>query len=319
MAKAAKAKTNGGAKRSVKGLELVDPATHENSDSASRLRVLKTYKLYIEGKFPRSESERFYLLKDRNSEPLANICRGSRKDFRNAAAAARAAFPGWSERSAYNRGQILYRIAEMLEGRRKQFAAELMDEGSTAKEADLQLDLCVDRLVYYAGWADKFQQVFSAVNPVQSSHFNFSILEPTGVVSALAPESPSLLGLISAVAPVIVGGNTIVALASESRPLSAITFAEVLHSSDVPGGVVNILTGLRSELLGHMTSHMDINAVWCPNPTKEEKKTIQENAALNIRRVVMPEKIDWSSDKGESPYFIGDFMETKTTWHPIGV
>lgn len=318
MAKAAKAKSNG-AKKPVKTLELVDPAKHDVSDPAARLRVLKTYKLYIDGKFPRSESERFYLLKDQSGEALANICRGSRKDFRNAASAARAAFPGWSERAAYNRGQILYRIAEMLEGRRRQFTAELMNEGLSAKEAEREVDLSIDRLVYYAGWADKFQQVFSSVNPVQSSHFNFSILEPTGVVSAIAPESPSLLGLVSAIAPVIVGGSAIVILASESKPLSAITFAEVLHSSDVPSGVVNILTGLRSELLSHMTSHMDINAVWCADPTKEQKKLIQENAALNIRRVVMPEKIDWSSDKGESPYFIGDFMETKTTWHPIGI
>ncbi|MDH5619868.1 MAG: aldehyde dehydrogenase family protein, partial [Gammaproteobacteria bacterium] len=215
----------------------------------TRIPVAKTYKIYIGGKFPRTESGRYFPLEDRNGEVIANMCRGSRKDFRNAVVAARGAQAGWAKASAYLRGQILYRIAEMLEGRRDQFIGELKLQGATQRAAEQEVDLSIDRLIYFAGWADKYQQVFSAVNPVSSAHFNFSVLEPTGVVSILAPDDSSLLGLVSNIAPAIAGGNSCVVLASESKPLCAVSFAEVLHASDVPGGVVNILTGFRAELV----------------------------------------------------------------------
>jgi acyl-CoA reductase-like NAD-dependent aldehyde dehydrogenase len=247
----------------------------------SRLPVAKTYKIYIDGKFPRTESGRYIALEDKQGQVIANICRGSRKDFRNAVVAARKAQPGWAAASAYLRGQILYRIAEMLEGRRDQFIAELRQQGVAQRAAVREVDLAIDRLIYFAGWADKYQQVFSAVNPVASSHFNFSVLEPTGVVSILAPDDTSLLGLVSNVAPAIAGGNTCVVLASQSMPLSAVSFAEVLHASDVPAGVVNILTGLRSELTGQFASHMDVNAiVWCDG-SRKTAATVQELAAEN--------------------------------------
>ena len=284
----------------------------------SRLPVAKTYKIYIGGKFPRTESGRYFTLEDKKGHVIANICRGSRKDFRNAVVAARKAQPGWASASAYLRGQILYRVAEMLEGRREQFIAELRQQGSTARAAAREVDLSIDRLIYFAGWADKYQQVFSAVNPVASSHFNFSVLEPTGVVSVLAPDDTSLLGLVSNVAPAIAGGNTCVVLASESKPLCAVSFAEVLHASDVPGGVVNILTGLRSELTEQFASHMDVNAVvWCDG-NRKTAETVQDLAAENMKRVVRRTRIDWSKDDAQDPYLIRDTQEVKTTWHPIG-
>jgi acyl-CoA reductase-like NAD-dependent aldehyde dehydrogenase len=284
----------------------------------SRLPVAKTYKIYIGGKFPRTESGRYVTLEDKKGRVIANICRGSRKDFRNAVVAARKAQPGWASASAYLRGQILYRVAEMLEGRRDQFIAELRQQGATPRAAAREVDLAIDRLIYFAGWADKYQQVFSAVNPVASSHFNFSVLEPTGVVSILAPDDSSLLGLVSNVAPAIAGGNTCVVLASESRPLCAVSFAEVLHASDVPGGVVNILTGLRSELTGQFASHMDVNAiVWCDG-TRKTAEAVQDFAAENMKRVVRRTRIDWSKDNAQDPYLIRDTQEVKTTWHPIG-
>ena len=284
----------------------------------SRLPVAKTYKIYIGGKFPRTESGRYFTLEDKKGRVIANICRGSRKDFRNAVVAARKAQPGWASASAYLRGQILYRVAEMLEGRREQFVAELQQQGSTPRAAAREVDLAIDRLIYFAGWADKYQQVFSAVNPVASSHFNFSVLEPTGVVSVLAPDDTSLLGLVSNVAPAIAGGNTCVVLASESKPLCAVSFAEVLHASDVPGGVVNILTGLRSELTEQFASHMDVNAVvWCDG-NRKTAETVQDLAAENMKRVVRRTRIDWSKDDAQDPYLIRDTQEVKTTWHPIG-
>ena len=284
----------------------------------SRLPVAKTYKIYIGGKFPRTESGRYFTLEDKKGRVIANICRGSRKDFRNAVVAARKAQPGWASASAYLRGQILYRVAEMLEGRREQFIAELRQQGVTPRAAAREVDLSIDRLIYFAGWADKYQQVFSAVNPVASSHFNFSVLEPTGVVSVLAPDDTSLLGLVSNVAPAIAGGNTCVVLASESKPLCAVSFAEVLHASDVPGGVVNILTGLRSELTEQFASHMDVNAVvWCDG-NRKTAETVQDLAAENMKRVVRRTKIDWSKDDAQDPYLIRDTQEVKTTWHPIG-
>ena len=286
--------------------------------AADRVPVAKTYKIYIDGKFPRTESGRYIALTGKKGAVIANVCRGSRKDFRNSVVAARKAQPGWAKVSAYLRGQILYRIAEMLEGRREQFISELQLQGATARAATKEVDLSIDRLIYFAGWADKYQQVFSAVNPVSSSHFNFSVLEPTGVVSIIAPEEPGLLGLISNVAPAIVGGNTCVVLASESLPLSAVSFAEVLHASDVPGGVVNILTGYRSELTGQFASHMDVNAVVYSETGKKTARTVQELAADNIKRVVSRAGIDWSAVGAQHPYLIRETQEVKTTWHPIG-
>src|SRR4026208_838714 len=218
----------------------------EQKPSSKRLEVLKTYKIYIGGQFPRTESGRYYVPLNDSGQKLANICLSSRKDFRNAQVAARSAFSGWSGRAAFNRGQVLYRIAEMLEGRKAQFVEELVLQDATKSKAEKEVEWAIDRLIYYAGWCDKFQQLFSSVNQVASSHFNFSVPEPTGVVSIIAPQDNSLLGLVSVIAPVIAGGNTCIALASSSKPLSSVTFAEVINSSDVPGGVVNILTGKAS-------------------------------------------------------------------------
>lgn len=282
-----------------------------------RIAVAKTYKIYIGGKFPRTESGRYFTLEDNKGNVIANMCRGSRKDFRNAVVAARSAQGGWAKTSAYLRGQILYRIAEMLEGRREQFVTELHLQGATQRAAEKEVDQSIDRLIYFAGWTDKYQQVFSSVNPVASSHFNFSVLEPTGVVSMLAPDDSSLLGLISNIAPAIAGGNTCVVLASESKPLCAISFAEVLHASDVPGGVVNILTGFHSELTQQFASHMDVNAVIYCDGGKAVAKTVQELAADNIKRVIARNRVDWVGDAA-NPYLIRDTQEVKTTWHPIG-
>ena len=284
----------------------------------SRVPVAKTYKIYIDGKFPRTESGRYFTLEDGKGRVIANVCRGSRKDFRNAIVAARKAQAGWAGNNAYLRGQILYRIAEMLEGRREQFIAELKLQGVTQRAAQKEVDTSIDRLIYFAGWADKYQQVFSAVNPVASSHFNFSVLEPTGVVSIIAPDESGLLGLISNVAPTIVGGNSCVVLASESMPLSAVSFAEVLHASDVPAGVVNIITGLRSELTEHFASHMDVNAIVFCDGARKTAKTVQELAADNIKRVIARADIDWSRESSQHPYLIRDTQEVKTTWHPVG-
>jgi len=288
---------------------------------SGRIEVQKTYKTYINGAFPRSESGRHYKVYDGSGEILANACRSSRKDFRDAVVAARNAFDGWSSRSAYNRGQILYRIAEMLEGRRNQFTEELKTLGFSKKESVKEVDTAIDRLIYFAGWSDKYQQVFGSVNPVASSHFNFSIPEPTGVVAIIAPENRPLLGLVSVIAPVIVGGNTCVVLASREYPLPAISFAEVLHSSDVPAGVINILTGFRDELIPHMSSHMDVNAFLYSDPELHEKfgKQIDENGALNVKRITYRPEEDWFDSQIENPYSITEFQEIKTTWHPIGL
>ncbi|MBN8835753.1 MAG: aldehyde dehydrogenase family protein [Sphingobacteriia bacterium] len=283
-----------------------------------RLEVLKTYKIYIGGQFPRTESGRYYKAKNAKGELLANMCLSSRKDFRDAVVAARGAFGGWSGRAAFNRSQILYRIAEMLEGRRAQFADELIKQGSSSADAEKEINLSIDRLIYYAGWCDKFQQVFSAVNPVASSHFNFSVPEPTGVVAIIAPQDSSLIGLVSVIAPVIAGGNTCVVLASEEKPLCSVTFAEVINSSDVPGGVVNILTGKPSELVKYFADHMDVNAVVYCEKNDTDKKLIQEKASLNVKRVLLYDKVNWlNENESQSPYFIMDTQEIKTTWHPI--
>jgi len=290
----------------------------KTQSGADRLAVAKTYKLYIGGKFPRTESGHYYPLQDKRGETIANICRGSRKDFREAVVSARAGFAAWSGTNAYLRGQILYRIAEMLEGRSQQFVAELALQGATRQRASSEVSATIDRLVYYAGWTDKYQQVFSAVNPVASSHFNFSVLEPMGIVGILAPEDSSLLGLVSNIAPAIAGGNTCVALASTSMPLCAISFAEVLQVSDVPPGVVNILTGYQDELTGQFASHMDVNAIVYAGADSERIKEVQLLAANNIKRPIIRSQTTWSGDTGQGPYFIKDTQETKTTWHPIG-
>lgn len=284
----------------------------------NRLSVLKTYKIYIGGQFPRTESGRHYSIYNKKGDALANICLSSRKDVREAVVAARNAFGGWNNRAAFNRSQILYRIAEILEGRKMQFVNELLQQGSTVVEAEEEVSMAIDRWVYYAGWCDKFQQVISSVNPVASSHFNFSVPEPTGVVSIIAPQESNLLGLVSVIAPVIAGGNTCVVLASEKLPLCAVTLAEVIHSSDVSDGVINILTGKQNELVKYFADHMDVNAiVYCENDAAV-KKLIQEKASLNVKRVLSySNKNWWDNEEGQSPYFITDCQEIKTTWHPI--
>ncbi|HEX5654340.1 MAG TPA: aldehyde dehydrogenase family protein [Chitinophagaceae bacterium] len=289
----------------------------EKSSSPKRLEVLKTYKIYIGGQFPRTESGRYYIPTNEAGEKLANICLSSRKDFRDAVVAARGALGGWAGRAAFNRGQILYRMAEMLEGRKAQFIEELKRQDSGKAKAEKEVVLAIERLIYYAGWCDKFQQVFSAVNPVASSHFNFSVPEPMGVVAMIAPQGDSLLGLVSLVAPVIAGGNTCIILAAETKPLCAITFAEVLNSSDLPGGVVNILTGRPSELASWFVDHMDVNAtIYCENDS-DIKKMMRERSALNLKRIFFYDQVNWLSEKGHSPYFIMDTQEIKTTWHPV--
>jgi acyl-CoA reductase-like NAD-dependent aldehyde dehydrogenase len=283
-----------------------------------RLPVLKTYKIFISGQFPRTESGRYYVAKSPTGELLGNICRSSRKDFRDAVVAARNAQGSWASKTAYNRAQILYRVAEMLEGRAAQFRDELARAGVPASARASEVEKTIDRVLYYAGWCDKYQQVFSSVNPVATSHFNFSVLEPTGVVSVLAPEESPLLGLVSTVIPVIAGGNTCVALASTSNPLPAVTFAEVLETGDLPAGVVNLLTGYRAELTEHFANHMDVNACLYCGRDEKELAIVRTSASLNVKRVVTYDRDDWTSDDAQSPYFILDAQEVKTTWHPVG-
>lgn len=281
----------------------------------SRLAIQKTYKMYVGGSFPRTESGRYYS-PEVNGKSLGNVCLASRKDMRNAVVAARAAQAGWAGRSAYNRGQILYRIGEMLEGRTEQFVAELQTQGMSAAAAKHEVTESIDRLVYYAGWCDKYQQVFSSVNPVASSHFNFSVLEPTGVVFHFSSQTSPLLGLVSLIAPIIAGGNVVISLASEAMPLSSITFAEAVHSSDVPSGVINILTGNSKELHEHVGRHLDINAIASDNVDAGLDKAMGEFAAGNVKRM-QRYTCDWSDGSNANPYLIQDFNEVKTTWHPI--
>lgn len=288
----------------------------------ARLNVRKTYKLYINGEFPRTESGRFYAVTGKGGELLANACRGSRKDLRNAVVAARKAFGGWSGKTAYNRGQILYRIAEVCESR----AAELMDElrrqGSTAVEAKREVEAVIDRWVYYAGWSDKYTQIFGSVNPVAGPYYNFTVPEPTGVIGVVAPEEPALLGLVSRIAPALVGGNTVLAVTSESRPLAAITMGEIFETSDVPGGVINLISGLKTELVPWLASHMDVNAIDTTGVAAEAIPAVQKTAAENVKRVVHFDapKIGWNDhQRSQSPYAIFDFQESKTVWHPMGM
>jgi len=282
------------------------------------LKINKTYKLYIDGKFPRTESGRYIKWIDPKKNMTINFCRGSRKDFRNAVVAARGAFKAWSDRSAYNRGQIFYRIAEMLESRKEQFKSELILQGFTKKQSEKEVALSINRLVYYAGWADKYQQLFSRVNPVSSPYYNFSSPEPTGVVSVIAPDDSCLLGFLSVIVPAVVGGNTVVILASESYPLCGITFAEVLHSSDVPGGVINIMSGRRSELIEQFSSHMDVNAIIYCGVDSGHASMIEKNTALNVKRAVNYADQNWINPDAQGPYHIMKSQEIKTSWHPIG-
>ncbi len=288
------------------------------SADGGRLGVAKTYKLYIGGAFPRTESGRYSKVLSPDGAVLANVCRASRKDFRDAVRAARQAFAGWMDTSAYLRGQILYRCAEMLEGRSGQFVDELVALGASPAAARREVATAVDRLVYYAGWTDKFGQVFSAVNPVASAHFNFSMPEPTGVVGLLAPPRGALAGLVGNLAPIVAGGNSCVSLSSGSNALSAISFAEVLHASDVPAGVVNLLTGDADELSEHFGSHMDLNAVVSCDDDAERTGRLQEAASGNIKRVVVRAGRDWLDKDMQDPYLIMDTQEIKTTWHPVG-
>lgn len=281
-----------------------------------RLEVLKTYKIYIGGKFPRTESGRFYTPLNKKGEQLGNICLSSRKDVRNSVVAARKAFGGWSERAAFNRGQILYRIAEMLEGRKSQFIDELIFQGASKKDAENEVNVSIDRLIYYAGWCDKYTQVLGSINPVASSHFNFSMHVPMGVMGIIADQSTSLVGLVSVVAPVIAGGNTCVVLSAENLPLCAVTFAEVLNSSDVPGGVVNILTGSPAEMIKPLTTHMDVNGMIYAGNDKVTVKNLRESAALNLKRIMSYDE-DWIKPDAQNLCMLSDCQEVKTTWHPI--
>jgi len=285
---------------------------------SNRVNVLKTYKIFIGGKFPRTESGRFYQLKVDN-KAIANVCLSSRKDLRNAIVAARGAFEKWSGATAYNRSQILYRIAEMMEGRKTQLVEELMLQGVSKNLAQKEVDLSIDRVIYFAGWADKINQVFGSVNPVATSHFNFTLLEPMGVVGVVAPEKSGLLGLISTLCPVIVSGNTTVVLSSDEFPLTSITLAEVLATSDVPSGVVNILTGKKAELIGHLGKHMDVNAIYLGDKKSIYAESLQLDAVENLKRIKISKENDWEKSTVENPYVIADFMEGKTTWHPIEI
>jgi acyl-CoA reductase-like NAD-dependent aldehyde dehydrogenase len=283
-----------------------------------RVDVRKTYKLFVGGAFPRSESGRTYVVEDAKGRFMANAALASRKDARDAVGAARKAFAGWAARTPYNRGQVVYRVAEMLEGRRAQFADEVSRaEGITAKKADDAVTASVDRLVWYAGWADKVAQVVGSSNPVAGPYFDFTSPEPTGVVAVVAPQESSLLGLVSVLAPAIVTGNTVVVLASQTRPIPAVTLAEVLATSDVPAGVVNVLTGRVAEVAPWLASHMDVNAIDLAGVgDPEAARDLEVGAADNLKRVLRPAPVDWTEPPDLSRMTWA--LETKTVWHPIG-
>jgi acyl-CoA reductase-like NAD-dependent aldehyde dehydrogenase len=285
----------------------------------SRLPITKTAKPYAGGAFIRSESGRTFPLRTTAGDFFANIPQCTRKDLRNAVEAAAKAGPGWARRTAYNRGQILYRLGEMLEARSGEMTALLRQFGATRAAASRELGASVDRLIYYAGWADKYEQVLGNVNPVASPHFNFTVTEPMGVIGVVAPDAPAVLGLISLVAPIIVSGNTVVALASEASPYPAILFGEMLATSDLPGGVVNLLTGLRSELVPTFATHAHlrgISAVAGP----ADRKAIRLGAAESVKRTHLrdPADLDWYAEEAQGAHAIREFLEFKTTWHPIG-
>ena len=287
-----------------------------------RIDIRKTYKLFIGGAFPRSESGRSYEVADARGRFLANAASASRKDARDAVVAARKAFPGWSGATAYNRGQVLYRVAELMEGRRAQFVDEVAaGEGLTRPRAEAAVSAAIDRWVWYAGWSDKIAQVVGSTNPVAGPYFDFSLPEPTGVVAVLAPQASSLLGLVSVLAPVIVTGNTVVVASSFERPLPAITLSEVLATSDVPGGVVNVLTGRVGETAPWLASHMDVNAIDLTGAAgdTEHARELEVAAADNLKRVLRAPDAepDWAADPGTKR--LTAFLELKTVWHPVGV
>ena len=281
--------------------------------------VNKTNKIFIGGNFPRTESGRYFKLINSNGDFVSNFCLSSRKDFRDAVKYARDVFTIWSSKNAFNRSHIAYRIAEILESRRKQFIDECILTGSSKKDATKEVDISIDRIIYYAGWADKYSQIFSSINPVSSSHYNFSFPEPTGVVGIIAPNKFGLLGLVNTILPVIIGGNTCVVLASKINPLSAISLSEVIATSDVPNGVINIITGSKNELITHFSSHMDVNAIIYYGNKNNDIKIIQEASSNNVKRVLIRENKDQFSCSEENPYYILDAQEIKTTWHPIGI
>ncbi len=314
--------TNGRTSRAVVRRPSATIAT-----APARVEVRKTYKLYIGGQFPRSESGRSYVVAAADGTPLANAVRSSKKDLRDAVRAARGAFPGWAERTAMNRGQVLYRVAELMEGRRDQFVAEVAQaEGLRDERAREVVNRAIDRWVWYAGWADKIAQVLGSSNPVASDFFNFTIPEPTGVVGVVAPETSSLLGLVSRLAPPLVAGNTVVVLASETRPLPVITLTEVLATSDVPAGVVNVLTGRKRELVPVLAAHIDVDAldVWgVPDDLRRDIELVAADSVMRIARRpagVTDARFDWLDDRAsERPEWIAAYLEMKTVWHPIGV
>ncbi|MFJ8072735.1 aldehyde dehydrogenase family protein [Streptomyces sp. NPDC096176] len=283
----------------------------------SRLSVFKTYKLYVGGKFPRSESGRVYEVTDSKGKWLANAPLSSRKDARDAVVAARKAFGGWSGATAYNRGQILYRIAEMLEGRKSQFVHEVADaEGLSRSKAAALVEAAIDRWVWYAGWTDKIAQIVGGANPVAGPYFNLSTPEPTGVVTIVAPQDSSFLGLVSVVAPVIAAGNTVVVVASERAPLPALSLGEVLATSDLPGGVVNVLSGRTAEIATPLAAHQDVNGIDLTGADEVLAKELEIAAADNLKRVLRPQAVDFSADPGT--HRLTAFLETKTVWHPTG-
>jgi acyl-CoA reductase-like NAD-dependent aldehyde dehydrogenase len=284
--------------------------------SQKRLPVRRTAKLFIGGEFPRSESGRSYQVTSADGELLAWAARASRKDLRDAVRAARAAQPGWEAKTAYNRGQILYRVAELMEGRRIQFEAELKDAG--AKDPAKGVEAAIDRWVWYAGWADKIHQIQGSANPVAGPYFNFTIPEPTGVIGIVAPADQSLLGLVSRLAPAIVSGNTAVVITSEEAPLPAVSLGEVLATSDVPGGVVNILTGFTSELVPWLAGHMDVNGIDVTGVPEDLRARVEELSAENVKRVHRAPDVDPFDELAQSPYEVTAFVEFKTVWHPMG-
>jgi acyl-CoA reductase-like NAD-dependent aldehyde dehydrogenase len=296
-------------------------------EAPARIEVRKTYKLYIGGAFPRTESGRSYVVSAADGSPLANASRGSKKDLRDAVRAARKAFPGWADRTAMNRGQVLYRVAELMEGRRDQFVAEVATaEGLRPDRARAVVDRAIDRWVWYAGWADKIAQVLGSSNPVASDYFNFTIPEPTGVVGVVAPEATSLLGLVSRLAPPLVSGNAVVVIASETRPLPVVTLTEVLATSDVPAGVVNVITGFKRDLIPILAGHEDVDAldVWgVPDNLRKDTELVAADSVKRVARRprgVTDARFDWLDDRAsERPEWIAAYLEMKTVWHPIGV
>lgn len=280
----------------------------------SRIAVFKTYKNLLNGEFARSESGRYLKIVNHQGGFLADVCHSSKKDAKSAVVAARGALHGWSSKTSYNRAQIIYRAAEMLESRRAAFIDELIFTGLTPEDAQSELNTAIDLLVYFAGWADKFVQVFSSVNPVASRHFNFSVPEPTGVVACICGNEKPLSGMLSAILPALTGGNTVIAVPSEKNPMPALSLGEIFATSDFPAGSVNILSGMRAELLSVLSTHMDVNGLGLPDDLeKPQVKSSEENASLNVKRFRV-----YKTGIEKNPYHIMDFQEIKTTWHPIG-